>query len=59
LTNSSQPFTIGEVPHGHHGVGGREDLDDHVLVDVDETDGGSQQKADLLEPERRVIVERF
>ncbi len=37
----------------------REDLDDLVLVDVDEADRGVHQEVDLVEQERRVVVQRL
>src|SRR6266404_4318878 len=40
-------------------AGNRENLDDLVLVDVDETDGRIHQEVDLVEQERCVAVERF
>jgi hypothetical protein len=40
-------------------AGHREDLDDLVLVDVDETDRGVHQEVDLVEQEGRVAVQRF
>ena len=40
-------------------AGHREDLDDLVLVDVDETDCRVHQEVDLVEQKRGVVVERL